>query len=506
MMIKKTINIVSAALVMLIAVSCQKENSVSGEEPIEKVSMTFSATAQGTEKTHVISEGDSEAIVVWSQGDAIKVFTSVTESGDVCNMITEPGNTYAEFNGQCANKGPWTAIYPAYSGATLTNGTIEFAMPDEQTYVPSTFAPGAMPCVAYSESTEFNFKHSFGVLKLRLKLKQDATGSVKSIKITAKGDEKLNGTFKVTPRQGAEAIAKRTDGTSSITLNCITEDYKEGVPLLTSSTTDFWFVVPDGAFKNGFDVEIVSTETGKTAELSTTNDNTVTAGQIRPMQPIEIEFRKPPQEVTDACGITYPVVKIGKQYWMAENMRCNKYSPNSDAEESIRSVDIETSESAVFTHYYAPVTSGKDAIYGYYYNWAAAVGVKDGKNPTSSYSSVNRQGICPDGFHIPGSAEYQTLNDVAAGEDKQPGTHLKSEDGWNEYGDGDNSTGFNAFPAGHANGDEVTQVSEYTYFWTAESDAEEYSTQWHLTYNLPFFYKVSSEYKSVAFSVRCVWN
>jgi membrane protein implicated in regulation of membrane protease activity len=34
--------------------------------------------------------------------------------------------------------------------------------------------------------------------------------------------------------------------------------------------------------------------------------------------------------VTDICKNTYNSVKIGEQYWMAENMRCNKYDTESE--------------------------------------------------------------------------------------------------------------------------------------------------------------------------------
>lgn len=34
--------------------------------------------------------------------------------------------------------------------------------------------------------------------------------------------------------------------------------------------------------------------------------------------------------VTDCQGSTYPIVQIGEQYWMAENLRCTQYDTESN--------------------------------------------------------------------------------------------------------------------------------------------------------------------------------
>ncbi|MCQ2370406.1 MAG: hypothetical protein MJ007_08065 [Paludibacteraceae bacterium] len=120
----------------------------------------------------------------------------------------------------------------------------------------------------------------------------------------------------------------------------------------------------------------------------------------------------PTDKVTDACGNTYPAVKIGEQYWMAENLRCDKYANQSEAYREGR-YTIPTSNHRIFTPYYTDasdkriwnsysekygknLTDNQVAKLGYQYNWAAAVGVADGQKQTTAFSG-NRQGICPTG-------------------------------------------------------------------------------------------------------------
>ena len=303
---KKLFYTFGAALVMLASVSCEKKDNSAKEEPSrdEKVNMTFTAAANSAAERTTVTDGTT---VVWSDGDAIRVFANGETSGDVCDMTSEAGKTYATFEGQCAKQGPWTAIYPAFDGATYSDGAITFTMPAEQTYAENTFAQGAMPCVAYSETTEFTFNHSFGVLKLSLKLASGKTGSVKSITVTTKGTEKLNGTFTVTPKTSATAAKSGTDGTNAITLNCVTGEYEEGVEL-SEIAKDFWIVVPAGAFANGFDVEITTID-DKIATLSTENDNTIKVGEIKPMPEKEIMFTAGYAAVKTEAGIPGNKVK-----------------------------------------------------------------------------------------------------------------------------------------------------------------------------------------------------
>lgn len=233
-------------------------------------------------------------------------------------------------------------------------------------------------------------------------------------------------------------------------------------------------------------------------------------------------------KVTDACGNTYPVVKIGEQYWMAENLRCNKYSTESEAYKEGR-YTIPTSKSLTCTPYYTDasdkskwefddyadnLTDSQVAKLGYLYNWAAAVGVADGEKQTTAFSG-NRQGICPNGWHIPSEAEWQTLENYIEKTDGMgeytAGKHLKNTSGWydgdSDYKPGLDTYGFAALPAGVAYGSEVSSVGVGTNFWTATPD-ESYSDYAYYRY-LGFINDYLGDdygYKFNGQSVRCLRN
>ncbi len=236
----------------------------------------------------------------------------------------------------------------------------------------------------------------------------------------------------------------------------------------------------------------------------------------------------PTDKVTDACGNTYPVVKIGEQYWMAENLRCNKYATESEAYNAswLTNNTIPTSEKKAYTPYYTDASDkskwDKEYDYsdnltetqvkklGYLYNWAAAVGVADGQKQTTAFSG-NRQGICPNGWHVPSRAEWQKLVDYIEKTDGKgidtAGKHLKTTFGWysgdSYYESGLDTYGFAALPACYADGSSVGNVGVHTDFWTAAPNESGSAYGRKLSYYDGNLYEYGY-YKDYGRSVRCL--
>ncbi|MCQ2361396.1 MAG: hypothetical protein MJ009_08000 [Paludibacteraceae bacterium] len=249
------------------------------------------------------------------------------------------------------------------------------------------------------------------------------------------------------------------------------------------------------------------------------------AGALLVLSACKKDDPTPTDKVTDACGNKYPVVKIGEQYWMAENLRCNKYANKSEAynESWLEDHSIPTSKISIYTPYctnasdksnwYSSehagnLTDAQVKKLGYLYNWAAAVGVADGKKQTTAFSG-NRQGICPNGWHIPSRAEWQALEDyIEKTKGKMSGTagiHLKTTSSWYQNGNGSDTYGFAALPAGFAMGSDVFNVGRYTNFWSATPYESASSGAYYcfLNYNADYLgYDYYS--KDYARSVRCL--
>lgn len=155
---------------------------------------------------------------------------------------------------------------------------------------------------------------------------------------------------------------------------------------------------------------------------------------------------------TDGDGNNYPVVQIGEQIWMAENLKTTKFNDGS-------SIPIETNNTAWFNLttfaycWYDNDISKKD-LYGALYNWY----------------TVNRGNLCPAGWHVPNDDEWTVLTtflggeSVAGGKLKETGTAR-----WSPNTDASNETGFTALPGGmRGNGGYFFDLGYYGgYWWSA---------------------------------------
>jgi len=170
---------------------------------------------------------------------------------------------------------------------------------------------------------------------------------------------------------------------------------------------------------------------------------------------------------------------IGTQVWMAENYRCSKYDTESEAYNApwLKNNTIKKDSKKAFEgnpsysdeseryqsdkKYRIPLSDEQIAKLGYNYSWAAAVGVEDGYALGSNPFDGHRQGICPNGWHIPTSAEWQTLYDYIYSDKSltknEVGKYLMTERGW--YDRGQDDYGFSALSDGN----------DFVDFWTATS-------------------------------------
>ena len=244
--------------------------------------------------------------------------------------------------------------------------------------------------------------------------------------------------------------------------------------------------------------------------------------------------------VTDYDGNEYPVVQIGSQCWLAENMRCT-HSPLTGTY-IVNNQFSETYDTYSFTAYtytgkmarwynndsttYAPIG------YGLLYNWNAAVDVyntsydelsinTDVINSVDTTFSGNRQGICPLGWHVPTDAEWNDMEYVVNGSDVSSsegwrGTHAGKLAGGHDWTNsntsgapGDytysdrNSSGFSAVPAGSysamfGNGATIFQSSSQYEYYPKYTWAREL-TYYNAGVNRRFNYA-----KSSGGSVRCL--
>jgi uncharacterized protein (TIGR02145 family) len=206
---------------------------------------------------------------------------------------------------------------------------------------------------------------------------------------------------------------------------------------------------------------------------------------------IDVEFTS----CIDPDNKSYKAVKIGSQWWMAENLAyLPKVSPPSLGSDTA-------------AYYYVYDYSGVDVAvakastnyntYGVLYNWPAA------------------KISCPAGWHLPSDDEWKQLEltlgmsqqqaDTTGWRGTDQGKQMKSSSGWST-GNGTNTSGFSALPSGYrySNGN-FMHIGGDGCWWSST----DYAT------NEPWYHFVSRGYSKVhrnhnynfrkyAWSVRCI--
>ena len=163
-------------------------------------------------------------------------------------------------------------------------------------------------------------------------------------------------------------------------------------------------------------------------------------------------------------GTTYKVIHTGTQTWMAENLAYaieGSYCPEDDS----RNCDK----------------------FGRLYTWADA------------------QNICPEGWHLPDSADFAVLI-AEAGGPAIAGEKLKSASGWFKKGNGSDDFGFKAIPAGFRKADgSFDGIGGYAYFWSASETPDGFAYYLFLDFSGKAA-SMNAFPKDEARSVRCIHN
>ncbi|MCQ2360504.1 MAG: hypothetical protein MJ009_03350 [Paludibacteraceae bacterium] len=228
-----------------------------------------------------------------------------------------------------------------------------------------------------------------------------------------------------------------------------------------------------------------------------------------------ISFTEPKVPIRPECQTALDAednwVTIGSQQWLNVNARCIEYDTESEAYVA-GITTISTSSSSTYSPYYTdPTTAGRPGYMseeqfgklGLLYNWAAAMGYKDAgeaQGQAGAYTG-NRQGICPNGSHIPSASEWNALA-TALGGTSNACKKMKTSTGW-KSGKGEGDNGFASLPAGYAVGSAVNLVGSETSYWSSDASS---GNDAHYRYLECSSSNLSSckTVKKYARSVRCI--
>jgi hypothetical protein len=159
------------------------------------------------------------------------------------------------------------------------------------------------------------------------------------------------------------------------------------------------------------------------------------------------------QSIKDIDGNVYKTITIGKQVWMAENLRTTRYS---DGTAIALVTDNNVWEGLITPAFcwYDNNSSNKE-VYGALYNWF----------------TVNTNNLCPKGWHVPTDKEWTNLSPLPGG--------YRYADGTFNY------------------------IKDYSYWWTA-TESSITSAYYRQIFWDGSDVKRDQSVKKDGFSVRCI--
>ena len=306
---RKIFNLFAAAIISLVAVSCDKEEHLpdNHKDIILRASISNSAT-----KTSLDDKVNGQYPVLWSaddqiavfQGDAIFKFDLIEGDGTTTGTFQLDRNSSVEV--EFSEEAPFTAVYPYSAAQKESGGTVIYKAPSIQNYVDNSFATRVSPMYANNDNSAsvLTFTNIFSILKLNIK----GVAGEKVQEIQVGSNMPLAGDVQL----GSPAFSYKNSA-YNITLNC-----GEGVDI--SQVEDFVIVIPP---HSAMQLAIVITTDKGSYYKAATSDVTMTAGNILSMREIDLGGEGSAQR--SLMSIKYPEdnangVFVGTKVWA--NVNC----------------------------------------------------------------------------------------------------------------------------------------------------------------------------------------
>ena len=216
---------------------------------------------------------------------------------------------------------------------------------------------------------------------------------------------------------------------------------------------------------------------------------------------------------TDTDNNHYSVVRIGKQVWMAENLKTTHYANGTAIPYVTGSKNWSALNDSCKAYCWYNNADSNKAIYGALYNWAAAMNgiTKSSANPGKV------QGVCPAGWHLPCDDEWWALTFCLGGENvagsklkencsklwKGPNLGATIERGLTAEGEivvktnyntgsATNESGFTALPGGYREYNGMFGSIGYSGTWWSSTQYDT-KTVWTQIMNTDYSYVISGD-------------
>ncbi len=198
--------------------------------------------------------------------------------------------------------------------------------------------------------------------------------------------------------------------------------------------------------------------------------------------------------ITDIDGNSYKTVYIGKQHWMAENLKVSKYNDGTLIPNVIDKTQWSELTTGAWSYYNND--EANNIKYGKLYNWYAVSNTTNGN-----------KNVCPTGWHLPTYTEWKVLTEYLGGLDVSGGKmkEIGLANWRNPNTDANNVSLFTGLPGGvRTESGNYDDFNDNGHWWSLSIDPE---------FNQPILIALNyfnsktgygSSSKNCGFSVRCI--
>lgn len=214
------------------------------------------ANREATKSTKTELQDDNS--IVWTEGDAISLFSGIGMNGGYKLTSTHTGKTAdAIFRGSDipeAASGPYWAVYPYDATAMCDGQSITTVLPSKQIATAESFANNLFISVAKSESNVMTFYNVCGGIKFSV-----ANEGIREVTFTDNDGGMLSGTLNIGfDEKGIPVVNSITKGTSSIRIIA-----PDGETFAVGK--NYYAVIPPVTFSKGITIKFM-TRDGKEAK------------------------------------------------------------------------------------------------------------------------------------------------------------------------------------------------------------------------------------------------
>lgn len=208
--------------------------------------------------------------VLWSTGDQIRVFNASHPSGVVFTLLEESAGTVkGKFAGEdLGGGGPFFAVYPATSAVRLNNGNLSISLPETQQAAAGGFGENASLAVARTDALgSLDFHNVLGAISFTV----EGTQKIARIELSSSTEALWGGGVVTLSEGGDPALTMTATGAESktVTLDCTTSQGKS-----------FYFMLPPGTLKKGFNITLYDTDGNLAFKGSSSANNTIVRSSI----------------------------------------------------------------------------------------------------------------------------------------------------------------------------------------------------------------------------------